>query len=233
MMILAIDTSTRVSSVALVEDGRVIAELNQDTRLTHSERLMPQIKQLLDMAEKTSRDLTAIAVSIGPGSFTGLRIGMATAKTMAYALGISIIGVPTMEALAWNCPLDGHHLVAMLDAQKGNVYTARYHFESGKIVVEEDAVVRPYEEAVELLVQLDEPCLIVGERQAIRDASILTECVRTAPPHLFAPRAASVALCAAARLERGEIDDVMRLEPLYIRRAEAEVLWEKRNGKKA
>ena len=141
MMILAIDTSTRVSSVALVEDGRVVAELNQDTRLTHSERLMPQIKQLLDIAEKTTRDLSAIAVSIGPGSFTGLRIGMATAKTMAYALGIPVVGVPTLDALAWNCPLDGVHLVPMLDAQKGNVYTARYRFAGGEMIVEEGAVV--------------------------------------------------------------------------------------------
>lgn len=233
MMILAIDTSTRVSSVALVEDGRVIAELNQDTRLTHSERLMPQIKQLLDMAEKKRSDLTAIAVSIGPGSFTGLRIGMATAKTIAYALGIPIVGVPTMEALAWNCPLDGICLAAMLDAQKGNVYTARYRFEDGKLIVEEDACVRSFEDAVAGLQALDRPCIIVGERQAIRDAALLTGKVRLAPPHLFAPRAASVALCAQERLLCGEADEVMQLEPLYIRRAEAEVLWEKRHGKKA
>lgn len=194
---------------------------------------MPQIKQLLDMADKTRRDLTAIAVSIGPGSFTGLRIGMATAKTMAYALGIPIVGVPTMEGLAWNCPLDGVCLSAMLDAQKGNVYTARYRFESGTLIVEEEACVRPYEEAVEVLQGLNVPCIVVGERQAIRDASLLTGKVRLAPPHLFAPRAASVALCAEARLQRGEADDVMQLEPLYIRRAEAEVLWEKRHGNQA
>ncbi|MBO5244741.1 MAG: tRNA (adenosine(37)-N6)-threonylcarbamoyltransferase complex dimerization subunit type 1 TsaB [Selenomonadales bacterium] len=233
MTILAIDTSTRVSSVALVEAGRVIAELNQDTRLTHSERLMPQIKQLLDMAEKKSRELSAIAVSIGPGSFTGLRIGMATAKTMAYALGIPIIGVPTLDALAWNCPLDGFCIVPMLDAQKGNVYTAQYRFEDGKLVPEEGAVVRAYEEMVSLLKAGGKQCIVVGERQAIRDASLLTDNVRLAPPHLFAPRAASVALCAEVRLANGQIDDVMQLEPLYIRRAEAEVLWEKRHGKQA
>lgn len=233
MLILAIDTSTRVSSVALTEDGRVVAELNQDTRLTHSERLMPQIKQLLDMAEKTVRDLSAIAVSIGPGSFTGLRIGMATAKTMAYALRIPIVGVPTLDALAWNCPIDGVHLVPMLDAQKGNVYTARYRFAGGEMIVEEGAVVRSFTEAVEQLHALGEPCLIVGERQAIRDAGLLTDNVRQAPPHLFAPRAASVALCAEVRLASGQADDVIQLEPLYIRRAEAEVLWEKRHGKQA
>lgn len=233
MTILAIDTSTRVSSVALAESGRIVAELNQDTRLTHSERLMPQIKQLLDMAEKTSRDLSAIAVSIGPGSFTGLRIGMATAKTMAYALGIPVVGVPTLDALAWNCPLGGIHLAPMLDAQKGNVYTARYRFANGEMIVEEGATVRSFEEAAAMLQTLGEPCLVVGERQAIRDASLLTDNVRLAPPHLFAPRAASVALCAEVRLANGQADDVMQLEPLYIRRAEAEVLWEKRHGKQA
>ena len=188
---------------------------------------MPQIKQLLDMAEKTTRDLTAIAVSIGPGSFTGLRIGMATAKTMAYALRIPVVGVPTLDALAWNCPLDGVHLVPMLDAQKGNVYTARYRFDNGKMIVEEGAVVRSFTEAAEQLRALGEPCLVVGERQAIRDASLLTGNVRQAP------RAASVALCAEVRLASGQADDVIELEPLYIRRAEAEVLWEKRHGKQA
>ena len=130
---------------------------------------------------------------------------------MAYALGIPVVGVPTLDALAWNCPLDGVHLVPMLDAQKGNVYTARYRFAGGEMIVEEGAVVRSFTEAVEQLQALGEPCLVVGERQAIRDASLLIGSVRQAPPHLFAPRAASVALCAQVRLASGQADDVMQL----------------------
>ncbi len=233
MLILALDTSTLVSSVALVEPGKVIAELNQETRLTHSEMLMPHIEDVLKRAEKTVQDISAIAVSIGPGSFTGLRIGLATAKTMAYTRGVPSIGISTLESLAWNCPVEGVNLVPMLDAQKGNVYTARYRYDGTRMIESEAASVKSYNEAVADLAALGEPCRLFGERKTVRAPEELPANIRMASPHLFTARAASVALAVMDRFLRGESDDVMQLEPLYIRRAEAEVLWEKRHGKKA
>ena len=123
-MILGIDTSTIVSSVALIDNNKVLAELNVQHKLTHSEMLMPNIDTLLKLGSVNKCDLTAIAVSIGPGSFTGLRIGLATAKALAYALKIPIVGVSSLEALSYNFILPLIYIIPLLDAQKGDCYTA-------------------------------------------------------------------------------------------------------------
>ena len=100
MTILAMDTATLVSSVAVATEERVLAELTAETRFTHSETLVPNIDEVLRLADTKREELSAVAVSLGPGSFTGLRIGLAAAKAIAYALSIPLIGVPTLEALA-------------------------------------------------------------------------------------------------------------------------------------
>ena len=131
MPILALDTSTLVSSVAIASSEKLIAELILQTKLTHSEVLMPHIEQILAMTKLEKADLTGIAVSIGPGSFTGLRIGLAAAKGMAYALKLPIVGVSTLEALAYHYPIPNIYIAPLLDAQKGNVYMALYRWEKG------------------------------------------------------------------------------------------------------
>lgn len=118
MLVLALDTATLVSSVALATEDTLLAEITLQTKKTHSELLMPHIQQLLAMANVDKKDIGAVAVSIGPGSFTGLRIGLATAKALAYALKIPIVGVPTLAALAYGCSLPGVLLAPLLDAQK-------------------------------------------------------------------------------------------------------------------
>ena len=121
MSILAVDTASQVSSVAVLSTERVAAEIGMQGALTHSETLMPHIETALRMARVKKEELDGIAVSIGPGSFTGLRIGLAAAKMAAYALRIPLVGVPTLEALAYHCMCEGVRLVPMMDAQKGNV----------------------------------------------------------------------------------------------------------------
>lgn len=133
MPILAIDTATLVSSVALATVDNVLAEITLQTKKTHSELLMPHIAKLLDMAQVAKSDLKGVAVSIGPGSFTGLRIGLSTAKTLAYALQIPVVGVPTLAAMAYGCPVPGVILAPMLDAQKGNVYQALFEWHQGEL----------------------------------------------------------------------------------------------------
>ena len=120
MSIVSIDTSSQVSSVAVLSEECVAAELSMQGALTHSETLMPHIETVLHMARIKKEELEGIAVSIGPGSFTGLRIGLAAAKMMSYALCIPLIGVPTLEALAHHCICEGVRLVCMMDAQKGS-----------------------------------------------------------------------------------------------------------------
>lgn len=107
MPVLALETATLVSGVALATESALLAEWKLETTKTHSELLLPHIEMLLQAAQVEKQQLQAVAVSLGPGSFTGLRIGLATAKALAYALGIPLIGVPTLEALAYNCPAPG------------------------------------------------------------------------------------------------------------------------------
>ncbi|MEG6586830.1 tRNA (adenosine(37)-N6)-threonylcarbamoyltransferase complex dimerization subunit type 1 TsaB [Dendrosporobacter sp. 1207_IL3150] len=232
MPILALDTATLVSSVALATQDTLVAELTIQTKLTHSELLMPHISQILSAAKLNKSDLKAIAVSIGPGSFTGLRIGLATAKAIAYALNIPLVGVPTLTALAYNCPVPEVYLAPMLDAQKNNVYTALYRWESGELRELQPAQVGMFDEVLEKLTVLNKPVMVMGEAAVMKKEHIISygDNILLAPAHLIIPRAASVAVLGHKMLNSELKNDVMTLEPLYIRRSEAEELWERRNG---
>lgn len=233
MSILAIDTSTQVSSVAVVSDGKLAAELTMQAKLTHSETLLPHIEEVLGMANQKKEELEGIAVSLGPGSFTGLRIGLATAKAMAYALQLPIIGVPTLRALAWHFPVEGFQLLPMIDAQKGNVYVERYMWEHGKLLKKTEVQVLPVEEVIRRTEELPGTVVLMGDviSKRIEGKQTLPMHVMLAPLHLRMPRAANVALCGLELLKEGKTGNVMDMEPVYIRRSEAEVLWEKRHGK--
>lgn len=226
MPILAIDTATLVSSVAIATPETLVAELTIQTRKTHSERLMPHIASLLKMAEITQTSLKAVAVSIGPGSFTGLRIGLATAKALTYALNIPLIGVPTLAALAFSCPVPGVILAPMLDAQKGNVYLGLYEWREDAVYEVQPPQVMAFAAAQAELGELDKPALMLGEAAVMHKADI----VHPVPPHVIMPRAGSVAVMAQVMYDQGIRHDVATLEPLYIRRSEAEVLWERRQA---
>jgi len=224
--ILAIDAATLVSSVAIATEDTLVAELTIQTRKTHSERLMPYISSLLTMAETEKKNLKAVAVSIGPGSFTGLRIGLATAKALAYALKIPLIGVPTLTALAFACPSPGALLAPMLDAQKGNVYFGLYEW-NGKTMIEiQPPRVVSFADANDELAATGRRVLLLGEAAVMHRADI----AQPAPPHVVMPRAGSVAVLAQQMYVQGVRHDIASLEPLYIRRSEAEVLWERRQS---
>ncbi|HWR10073.1 tRNA (adenosine(37)-N6)-threonylcarbamoyltransferase complex dimerization subunit type 1 TsaB [Sporomusa sp.] len=226
MPILAIDTATLVSSVAIATPDTLVAELTVQTRKTHSERLMPHISSLLTMAEVSQNSLKAVAVSIGPGSFTGLRIGLATAKALAYALNIPLIGVPTLAAMAFACPAPGVLLAPMLDAQKGNVYLGLYEWCEGVMAEVEPPRVVAFTAANAELTAKERPVLLLGEAAVMYKDEI----AQPAPPHVVMPRAGSVAVLAQQLYAQGIRHDVAALEPLYIRRSEAEELWERRQS---
>jgi tRNA threonylcarbamoyladenosine biosynthesis protein TsaB len=230
LLILALDTATLVSSVALVTENKLLAELTLQTRKTHSELLMPHIAQLLVMAEKSRADLKAVAVSIGPGSFTGLRIGLATAKALAYALNIPIIGVSTLAAQAFACPVPGAVFSPMLDAQKGNVYQALFAWRDGELQELQPARVVHFTTALEELAAVNQPVVLLGEAAVMHAEEITLKGgnVALAPPHVVIARAGCVGLYACELWRKGKADDLFTLEPLYIRRSEAEELWEKR-----
>ncbi len=233
MSILAIDTSSQVSSVAVASEEILRAELTMQGRLTHSETLMPHIEQVLNMADLSKEELDGVAVSIGPGSFTGLRIGLATAKAMSYALNIPLVGVSSLQALACHCPVPGVRIVALVDAQKGNAYRESYDWESGRLHVVEPLEIIPMKEFLAACADRKGETILLGdmtERRMVAEWDLPPH-VRIAPPHLRMPRAAGVAVLGLRKLAIGEKADPMDLEPVYVRRSEAEVLWEKRHPK--
>ena len=232
MPILGIETATLVSSVAIATADTLLAEITLQTKKTHSELLMPHIDKILTMAQVAKTDIKAVAVSAGPGSFTGLRIGLATAKTLAYAMNIPLIGVPTLAALAYGCLVPGAILAPMLDAQKGNVYQGVYEYRSGELKEIMPPTVMHIDEALAHLAEYNLPVVLMGEAAVLHRAKIEQRGrnLVVAAPHLIIQRAGSVAILGHTLLKAGIQDDVMALEPLYIRRSEAEVLWERRQG---
>lgn len=235
MSILAIDTATQVSSVAVASADKLAAELTMQAKLTHSETLMPHIKEVLRMANVRKEQLEGIVVSIGPGSFTGLRIGLAAAKAMAYALDLPIVGVSTLKALAYHYPVPGIRIVSLLDAQKGNAYRESYEWEEGTLMVVNPVEVLPIAEILAECAESGRETVVLGDIAArrIRGKVDLPANVTVAPAHLVMPRAACVAMLGLQELAAGHTDNVMNMEPVYIRRSEAEVLWEKRHPEAA
>ena len=134
MLTLAIDTATKVCTIALCRDKEILAEYTINMGMTHSEGLLPQLDQLLQRTGVQKQDIELLAVSMGPGSFTGLRIGLATAEAMAYSWQCCLHGVDTLKAMAYNIQLEGRVLSPVLDAQKGNFYQALYEWRNGELV---------------------------------------------------------------------------------------------------
>lgn len=229
MLTLAIDTSTKVCTIALSRDGEILAEYDVNVGMTHSEGLLPQIEQLINRTGIDKKTIELLAVSMGPGSFTGLRIGLATAEAMAYSWQCMLHGVDTLKALAYNLPVDGIILSPVLDAQKGNYYQAIYEWVDGQLVEHEPVSVVTKNEMLAKAASYGKTCYLLGETRRLEDADLGAN-VKLAPKTLRMPKASSVALLA--EVEHTEDDrKIFGLEPYYIRRSEAEELWEKRQQK--
>jgi tRNA threonylcarbamoyladenosine biosynthesis protein TsaB len=230
MIILAADTSTKTGSVALVEDEAPIAEYTLNVSETHSARLMPTIDRVLTDCGMEIADVDALAIAIGPGSFTGLRIGLATFKGLALAAEKKLVAVPTLDALAESLAFSRHIVCPILDARMDEVYAAFYRFNDGLCEKLSEDMVVPVEE---LFREVDEAVVILGDGIPLyRDRIVATLGERAvfAPQRLWMPRAVNVAALAKSRLDKGESDDIDTLEPIYLRKSEAERKWGK--GKK-
>lgn len=221
MKILAIETATKAASVAVISEEKFLAEITCEDIKAHSETLMPQIEEVLKISG--AKEIDAVAVSIGPGSFTGLRIGLAAAKALAYAWQIKIVGVPTLQAISFHFPTNSVTVLPMLDAQKNRAYVQKFLNCSPQSEIE----VKPIEEIISQAEKVNGEIFLCGD--VLHKIKIpLPENVKLAPINLRMPRAVNVALCGKKLLDEGKFSNLMNLEPLYIRRSEAEVLWEKR-----
>ena len=230
MLTLAIDTATKVCTVALCREQELLAEYTINMGMTHSEGLLPQLEQLLARTGVEKKDIGLLAVSMGPGSFTGLRIGLATAEAMAYAWQCCLHGVDTLKALAYNIQLEGIVLSPVLDAQKGNFYQALYQWQNGQLVELAPVAVVNAQEALERIALQGTPALLMGECERLvkKVPDGLPTWVREAPVALRMPRASSVAWAALDEFDPEVDKKIFGLEPYYIRRSEAEELWEKK-----
>jgi tRNA threonylcarbamoyladenosine biosynthesis protein TsaB len=224
LRILAIDTATPVGSIALVEETLLKAQYTLNVSATHNQRLLPGIHRVLSDCTWTLDSLDAFAVSIGPGSFTGLRIGMSVMKGLAWATEKPLIGVPTLDALAANLSLVPHPVCSALDARKGEIYAAIYRLvdEQPPERLTSYMVIRP-ENLVELITEktvfVGDALLSYGDHLQKR----LGERLLRAPLHLNSAQAGSVAWLARYRLLSGVTEEITSCTPLYVRPSEAEL----------
>ena len=220
MILLAIETATTVCGVALLRDGVVVADQWIDERSAHAEKLFGLTDSVLRCAGVDLRDLDALAVSIGPGSFTGLRIGLSAAKGFHLALGKPVIAVPTLRALAHRCvpalAEEGGHILAVLDARRDEAYCQTFSVANGTMTATGDADARTVAEIVRALPT--GTILVTGDaRQKIAAGLTGGRSVVLADDATARCSAGAVAQVAAAMLDRGEVADAGTLEPMYVK----------------
>ena len=229
MKILALETSAKAVSAAVVENGKVLCSGYQDTGLTHSRTLMPIVEHILKNTDLTMADMDAIAVAAGPGSFTGIRIGVSAAKGLAFAVDKPAIGVSTLAAMARNAAFADGLVVCAMDARRSQIYNAVFEAKNGRLTrLTDDRAIALADLAEEIKAD-PRPKTIVGDGARLcfdflQNAGI--PC-RLAPAHLVMQNAMSVALEAEALAAEGALTDAQELQPVYLRPAQAERLRQK------
>ena len=222
MLILAMDSTAVAASVALLSDGAPLAAFHLNNGNTHSETLLPMVESVLRCTGKTVNDIDLFAVSAGPGSFTGVRIGVATVKGLAFGKGKPCVGVSTLEALAENLVPTGGLLCPVMNARRGQVYNALFRAENGALIrLCPDRALSVEELEAELLTY-SEPVTLCGDgAEPVKNS--FTKCDVALPPlTLIEQNAVSVALCAARMAKEGRTCTDKELKPVYLRMPQAE-----------
>ncbi|MBE9530714.1 MAG: tRNA (adenosine(37)-N6)-threonylcarbamoyltransferase complex dimerization subunit type 1 TsaB [Proteobacteria bacterium] len=223
MKILAVDTATKSCSVAVVQEKSLLAEITTVKKQTHSKHLMEMINRVMGLSGLALSELDGFAVTRGPGTFTGLRIGISSVKGLSTASGKPVVGVSSLDALAVQASFFPYLICPLIDARKGEVYSSRYRFRNGHLKKEADEHVFPPEKAV---FDLNETCLFIGDGALIYQKMILNKMGKSA---FFAPsfqntiRASTVAYLSMNRFKNDDTDDVGMFVPHYIRRSDAEL----------
>ena len=231
MKILALDTSSIVATVAIMDGEKLMAEYTLNHRKTHSQKLMPILDELLKTCQLRPRDIDVFGVSLGPGSFTGLRIGLATIKAMAQALDKPVVGVSTLEGLAYNLAYSKDRICPIIDGQRDLVYTGLYQWDrDGLKGICQDKVI-PIRDLLEKLKADGEAIIFVGDavdkfREEIEEKM---GSLAIFPPSMFAiARASSIAQLTRIRALQGKLSGVHDILPIYMRKSQAEKQWEER-----
>ena len=224
MLILAFETSAKAASTALLEDGKLLGESYQNTGLTHSQTLMVMAEDMLKAAGKTVENIGAVAVAEGPGSFTGVRIGVAAAKGFAWGQELPCYGVSTLEAMAETLGIWQGYICPVMDARRSQVYNALFYVNQGIITrVKEDRAIALAALKADLE-QIDGPIYLVGDGAVLTYKTLAPEIPNLIlpPEHRMHQRAVGVALLAAKKIDAGEPGDGNGLTPNYLRLSQAE-----------
>ena len=225
MKILALDSSGLVASVAIEEDDNMLAEYTVNYKKTHSQTLLPMLDEIVKMTEQDLGTVDAIAISGGPGSFTGLRIGSATAKGLGLALNKPLIHVPTVDALAWNLYGSGARICPLMDARRSQVYTGIYRFDGDEFQVLEPQMAVAVTEIIGKLNEEDSEVIFLGDGvpvyRNIIEANIKVP-YRFAPAHCNKQRAACVAALGMRYFAEGRTETAAEHGPDYLRLSQAE-----------
>lgn len=224
MLILAFETSAKAGSAALMQDGRLLGESYQNTGLTHSQTLLSMAENLLTSCGYTPQQVEAVAVAAGPGSFTGIRIGVAAAKGFAWGLELPCCGISTLEAMAENFGAFDGYIVPVMDARRSQVYNAVFQAEQGSLkrITQDRAI--SLDDLGKELAELTGPIYLVGDGSNLTYRTLKDSIPALAMPaeHRMHQRAAGVALVAEKMLQRGENCNAAELTPNYLRLSQAE-----------
>ena len=218
MSVLAIETATDQLGVALVDEQRVVASYELLAERPHAVELPQAVNRVLQVGDCPLKQLDGIVVDIGPGSFTGLRIGMAFVKALVFRTKTPVIGVPSLDVLAANIPMAPHRVCPILDAKQRKVYAALYQTRDGVMRKESDYHLTTLDELLPMLGK-EGPVILLGDGVALyrqRLTQALGERAIFATPELWLPRAAALGRLGLERLRRGERDDPRSLVPMYL-----------------
>ena len=224
MLILAFETSAKAGSVAALQDGKLLGESYQNTGLTHSQTLLSMAEDMLKSCGLAPGDVQAVAVAAGPGSFTGVRIGVAAAKGFAWGAELPCCGVSTLEAMAENLGVYDGYVLPVMDARRSQVYNALFLAEKGVLTrLREDRAISLEELAADIQ-ELEKPVFLVGDGSQLTYQALKERLPQLVlpPEHRMHQRAAGVALVAEKMLLRGEGCDAASLQPNYLRLSQAE-----------
>lgn len=225
MLTLAVDTSCLTATCAVVEDGKVLAELSMQYGKTHSQKLVPMMRAMLDMLNKSFKEIDLFAAAIGPGSFTGLRIGVVTIKGLAYSLNKPVCGIPTLDALAFSMPDFKGLICPMLDARNNQVFTALYQKHDNHMDKITPDLGVTIDEIINHMKSCNQDIMVLGDATPLhldKMKAVLGDKIVEAPAALSFPRASSTALLAEQAFRNNGAVNAFELEPLYLRKSQAE-----------
>lgn len=224
MLILAFETSAKAASVALLEGDKLLSESYQNTGMTHSQTLMVMAEDMLKQCGKTAKDVDAVAVAEGPGSFTGVRIGVAAAKGFAWGREIPCYGVSTLEAMAQSLGIYDGYICPVMDARRSQVYNALFEADRGEITrIREDRAIS-LDDLAEDVKKLEKPVFLVGDGSILCYNTLLERVPSLVlpPEHRMHQRAVGVGIIAARQIRAGISGDAAALTPNYLRLSQAE-----------